>query len=549
MQRLRLGLGLGIGHHSGRHWTQQYYILKSGTDWYKREINRAGGYFKLWYSDDSGVTWDDLMTLDLTESSVIIDLPHTYRHSIVDGAYNVDWFNGGVWENLYSTGTWTSQAKTFFTRATIPFNKKHKIRLNNLYDTLTNSTVFNKLDVLLVSNKDLQTSLLNLITGRNDSALIGALTHNKNIGFSNPLGAANLAWDTGFNPAVNGVKYLLNDASWGVFIGNNPVDTGYCGSAYKTPNISSLKGRVSGTQLSYSVNSASEVVLNNVPNFGLHNMIRRDNANTIFIRSLENEVSSSKASSGLPNINFYLNCLNNNGVIQDVTTKEIKAFYAGANLSQAEAWFLYNALYTYLYTDQILCCSLGDSTISGWTPQAYDNVTDLINIDGDYGFYDLSHSGDTINNQKTKWDALDTIQQNTLKYVFVEVGLNDLNPAESAVTALGRYQALINDIRGKISATCEIITCTMTPCKAYLIATYGGVDGLTAYQKWLDMNDAIKGNGANAITGMDDFVYTHTDSLNDGSGNLAAIYDTGDGIHENNVARAVIATAWKLKLP
>jgi hypothetical protein len=108
-----------VGQFSGKSWTSLYYILKSGSDWYKREINLAGGYFKLWYSDDSGVTWEMLFILDLTEDSVIIDLPHLYRHSIVDGAYNVDWFNGGIWENLYSTGTYRTQIPTDLTATLI----------------------------------------------------------------------------------------------------------------------------------------------------------------------------------------------------------------------------------------------------------------------------------------------------------------------------------------------------------------------------------------------------------------------------------------------
>jgi len=93
-------------------WTNQYYTLKSGAIWYRREINYAGVYFILSYSDDSGATWEDLMTLDLTEDSVIIDLTHVYSHRIVGTSYRVDYLltalgyagtEGIDWENLYST--------------------------------------------------------------------------------------------------------------------------------------------------------------------------------------------------------------------------------------------------------------------------------------------------------------------------------------------------------------------------------------------------------------------------------------------------------------
>lgn len=93
-------------------WTAQYYILKSGALWYKREINNNLGVFVLYYSNDSGATWDTLMTLDLTEDSVIIDLAHLYRHRIVGTSYHVDQtltstgYAGAEntdWENIYST--------------------------------------------------------------------------------------------------------------------------------------------------------------------------------------------------------------------------------------------------------------------------------------------------------------------------------------------------------------------------------------------------------------------------------------------------------------
>ena len=97
--------GLGVGLHrrkraGGVSWTAPIYILKSGDIWYKREINSTEGYFKLWYSSDAGVTYEELMNLDLTEQSVVIDLTHEYVHSIVGTSYRVDTVGG---QNLYST--------------------------------------------------------------------------------------------------------------------------------------------------------------------------------------------------------------------------------------------------------------------------------------------------------------------------------------------------------------------------------------------------------------------------------------------------------------
>jgi len=95
---------IAIGNRIGRSglaqlWSDLYYILKSGSTWYRRETNTAGGYFKLWYSSDAGVTYEELFSLDMTEDSVIIDSAHAYTHQINGTAYEV---LDGV-DVLYST--------------------------------------------------------------------------------------------------------------------------------------------------------------------------------------------------------------------------------------------------------------------------------------------------------------------------------------------------------------------------------------------------------------------------------------------------------------
>ena len=110
---MAIGIGIGIGlKGSTQSWIRYWYTLKSGVIWYRREVNKTLGYFKLYYSSDSGGTWDELMNLDLTEDSVIIDLTHVYRHRIVGTAYHVDQTltatgYAGIenidWENIYST--------------------------------------------------------------------------------------------------------------------------------------------------------------------------------------------------------------------------------------------------------------------------------------------------------------------------------------------------------------------------------------------------------------------------------------------------------------
>ena len=84
----------------------------------------------------------------------------------------------------------------------------------------------------------------------------------------------------------------------------------------------------------------------------------------------------------------------------------------------------------------------------------------------------------------------------------------------------------------------------MTPCRQRLINLYGNSKGLIAYNKWLDMNTAMTGRGPHKIKNMDSYCSAHTTLLSDGKGNLASIYDTGDGIHETTIGRQIIANEW-----
>lgn len=188
---------------------------------------------------------------------------------------------------------------------------------------------------------------------------------------------------------------------------------------------------------------------------------------------------------------------------------------------------------------------LGDSTVA--TYSSYSAVASYLtdsNSDAVADYFDLSVAGETIAQQKARFDAVAAACTLINGYVIVQVGLNDLAPAEAASVAIARYQDLVTAIEAKGAA---VVVATMTPCKTRLISLYGA-SGPTAYQKWLDINTAITGGGASPITGQVASVSLHTTALNDGSGNLRSEYDTGDGIHENNLGRAIVADAWKAAL-
>jgi hypothetical protein len=176
-----------------------------------------------------------------------------------------------------------------------------------------------------------------------------------------------------------------------------------------------------------------------------------------------------------------------------------------------------NQIIDYLYTS--------DQTTQGWTATS------------------IAVPGHTIAQQKTTYLA--TANRATFDVTIVQIGLNDLDPSEAASVAIARLQDLITTINANKKVGSKILIATMLPAKQRLIDVLGSTNGLIAQQKYLDINEAIKGNGGTPITGVDYRVSHHTTLLNDGSGNLAAIYDLGDHVHENNAARTIIGHVWR----
>jgi lysophospholipase L1-like esterase len=151
--------------------------------------------------------------------------------------------------------------------------------------------------------------------------------------------------------------------------------------------------------------------------------------------------------------------------------------------------------------------------------------------------------GHSINQQKAIWDAIP--DKTIYDWIVVEIGLNDMQPAEAASVAIARLQAFINDINASKKTGALVFVATMTPAKQRWYNTYGSTDAALAQAKWVAFNQAVTGGGSTPITGVSARISQHTTDLGDGTGNLAAGYDMGDGIHPNNAGREIIGNSWR----
>lgn len=178
---------------------------------------------------------------------------------------------------------------------------------------------------------------------------------------------------------------------------------------------------------------------------------------------------------------------------------------------------------------------IGDSTISGYPN--YPRLSTNLPVGSGYTTTDISSPGDTLAGQLEKWNALSAGDKASLNYVFVQIGLNDLDKTVEMFRE--QYNTLIAHIR-QDAPNAKLILGTMLPCKKRFQDT-PGVDLQIVWNRWKSANEDIK----NGYYDCDHIAYLHTDALGIDD-NLRSEYDHGDHIHENQEGAKIIVYSWCL---
>ena len=178
---------------------------------------------------------------------------------------------------------------------------------------------------------------------------------------------------------------------------------------------------------------------------------------------------------------------------------------------------------------------LGDSTISGYPK--YSALSTYFSVADGYTITDISKAGDTIVGQLNKWKALSVTEKSALNYVFVQIGLNDID--ETVETFRTQYTNLVAQIRTD-APNAMLILGTMVPCKQRWKVLYPNT-WEEHQERWEIANEDIQ----NGYYDCDSVAYLHTEALGL-DGNLRKEYNHGDHIHENAEGAKVIAYSWYL---
>ena len=188
----------------------------------------------------------------------------------------------------------------------------------------------------------------------------------------------------------------------------------------------------------------------------------------------------------------------------------------------------------------------GESTTAayvGQNPIAYYLFQEADTIQGTT-YTDISLAGAKIAEQKA--DFLATSTKSTFDWMILNLGHNNILPDDDVATKIAALQDYIDTINANRKEGSVLILSTI-PCalNRFKVRFPDPTVWPKMYASWLAYNEAIMGNGATPITGVDVRTDILTTATNDGFDALPVIFDYGDGIHQNNVARKVEAAIYR----
>jgi len=418
--------------------------------------------------------------------------------------------------------------------------------INDTIKELKTSGLFDLADVIRFhAGANEQAVLLNWKKDSHNAVKVGTPTIHADRGIE---GTRTGYINSKFNAFSGGVNYSQDSATIALFkIKSENAIVVDCGAQMSTTSRRIMIGGGS--------NNFGRLHVSSVPSFTATYLPYSNTLFEIAVRSASNLVTKyldgiqsytyTTVSDTPPDLELFELANNSGGDVNLPSISIIGALYIGAKLTADQVIALNGIVKNYLIKVGAIkdfIGIIGDSTVAAYS--GFNPVCTYLNDEYNYSAVHLATPADTINGQLLKWNALSAVTKLQFTKVMVQIGINDCNYTIPLATTLAKYQELIDKIKSEISATCKIVGCTLTPFRGRFDTLYT-TNAPTAYANWLAINAAIKGEGATPFTKIDMVVSDHTTTMDAGDGYLAAIYDSGDGGHENDLGRAVVGAAWK----
>jgi hypothetical protein len=187
--------------------------------------------------------------------------------------------------------------------------------------------------------------LINWITpGTGDATLVNAPTFNALQGFT---GANTKYIRTNFNPSVGTNKFSQNSASIGFYCRTTKTESTYEMGTFKTHHSSiALYNTYGIVDLNQTAGASS---YSNGGNSSGMWVASRTASNVLKLyRNKVAEINVTTASTGVPNDEIYILCLNNEGTAGFFSTKELSMAFIGEGLSAEDVTSLTDAFEVYM---------------------------------------------------------------------------------------------------------------------------------------------------------------------------------------------------------
>jgi len=163
-------------------------------------------------------------------------------------------------------------------------------------------------------------------------------------------GDGNACLNTNFKFTSNGINISQNDLAFGYYNRTNSEDNMTpCGVRHDLNNARSIiENNIAANSTRFRINSTNISTADLVDINGLIFAQRKDAITQYLHRNKVQISADAKASTGLPDIDFYFFATNSNGVIFDNSSEQLAMGFVSKSLSDAQRDIFYDAFQAYM---------------------------------------------------------------------------------------------------------------------------------------------------------------------------------------------------------
>lgn len=259
----------------------------------------------------------------------------------------------------YTGGSNDAEVDTYITGLATPLSAwqitKLKTFVSALKTGLSITNLSDAFDVMYILGcETAESSLRNLVKNAHHATAVNILTFDPNTYIKG--NGTDSYINTNYIPSIHGVKFTVNDASFGILVNNNVDNVNQydiAGTGSTSTHRILLDTRYTGQYNGAFLNSGGGVNGKFITtSIGLTTMNRLTGVNEvrIFKNGVEcaysdiNPPSAAGAGVGVPDVAIPIGAFNDNGTIKNHSLRQYRFAYFGRGLSESENLILYNAV-------------------------------------------------------------------------------------------------------------------------------------------------------------------------------------------------------------